>query len=417
MDALTHEGEGVVRGGKTAFIAGALPGELVRFRRTGITASTMTARCSRCSSLAAQRVTPRCAHFGVCGGCALQHLDPQAQLAAKEAELRDVLARVGQVTPARWLAPLAGPVWAYRRRARLGVKFVRKKGRVLVGFRERAAPYVAALERCEVLAEPAGSLIAPLAAHDRHPRASASSCRRSRSQSLTMPPRWCCGCWRPPHAEDRAKLAGFAAAHGVQFFLQSGGDSVPWCRLRDGGAPLYYALDDFGLACSSRPPTSSRSMRRSMRRWFPARCSCWSWMPHRACWTFSAGWATSPWHSRGARSLRSGWRGRPASSSGPAPTHVANGIANAAVPRGQPCRPGAGRCLAAAQLQPRAAGPAAHRRARGAGPGGRPCPATGVVYFLPPREPGTRSWGVGERTRHEARGGRCSRHVPAYHPR
>ena len=101
----------------------------------------------------AERVVPRCAHFGVCGGCALQHLERRAQLAAKEARAaRGPRARSARVTPARWLAPLAGPLWGYRRRARLGAKFVRKKGRVLVGFRERAAPYVAELKRCEVLA-------------------------------------------------------------------------------------------------------------------------------------------------------------------------------------------------------------------------------------------------------------------------
>ncbi|MFO1427173.1 MAG: hypothetical protein U1F11_09385 [Steroidobacteraceae bacterium] len=111
---------------------------------------------------AADRVVPRCAHFGTCGGCALQHLAPAAQLAAKRTELADALERIGRVQPQSWLAPLEGPSWGYRRRARLGAKYVSKRGRVLVGFRERAKPYVAALERCEILAPPVDALLAPL---------------------------------------------------------------------------------------------------------------------------------------------------------------------------------------------------------------------------------------------------------------
>src|SRR6185295_12680244 len=112
---------------------------------------------------AADRVTPRCAHFGVCGGCALQHLDPTSQIRAKQRELQENLERIAQAKPDEWFEPMRGPEWNYRRRARLGVKYVAKKGRVLVGFRERLAPYVAELNQCEVLSDPAGKLIRPLA--------------------------------------------------------------------------------------------------------------------------------------------------------------------------------------------------------------------------------------------------------------
>ncbi len=112
---------------------------------------------------ARDRVVPRCPHFGLCGGCALQHLDPAAQIANKQRELQDNLERIAKVTPDEWFEPMRGPEWNYRRRARLGVKYVAKKGRVLVGFRERLAPYVAELRQCEVLSEPTGRLITPLA--------------------------------------------------------------------------------------------------------------------------------------------------------------------------------------------------------------------------------------------------------------
>jgi 23S rRNA (uracil1939-C5)-methyltransferase len=194
----------------------------------------------------------------VCGGCVLQHLEPQAQLAAKDAELRDALTRVARVTPQRWLAPLAGPAWGYRRRARLGAKFVRKKGTVVVGFRERAAPYVAQLARCEVLAPPAGALIAPLAAlltqltiREHVPQIEVAVADNGIALVLRI--------LRPPLEEDRALLAQFAARHGVRLFLQPGGlDSVHELGFEGGGAaaaqqPLHYRLPRFALEMEFAP--------------------------------------------------------------------------------------------------------------------------------------------------------------------
>src|SRR5690606_20960353 len=152
--ALNHEGAGIVREGKTAFVPGALPGETITFIRTKRHRQHDDAKLIDVLVAARDRVTPKCPHFGVCGGCALQHMAPHAQLAAKERELRDNLERIAHTSPEIWLEPLRGPEWAYRRRARLGAKYVPKKGRVVVGFRERLAPYIAALESCAVLAEP-----------------------------------------------------------------------------------------------------------------------------------------------------------------------------------------------------------------------------------------------------------------------
>ncbi|HEX7417428.1 MAG TPA: hypothetical protein VF315_05165, partial [Steroidobacteraceae bacterium] len=122
--ALTHEGEGVVKTGKTAFVPGALPGELVRFVRRRRRRQHDEGRLLEVVQASPQRVAARCAHFGVCGGCALQHLAPQAQLEAKQTELRETLLRVGGADAQEWLAPLTGPVWGYRRRARLGARYV-----------------------------------------------------------------------------------------------------------------------------------------------------------------------------------------------------------------------------------------------------------------------------------------------------
>ncbi len=252
VGGLTHEGEGVVRGGKTVFVPGALPGERIRLRRTRRHRQHDEGELLEVLAPSAARVAPRCAHFGVCGGCVLQHLAPAAQLAAKEAELKSTLERVAHVAPARWLAPISGPVWAYRRRARLGAKYVYRKGRVVVGFRERAAPYVADLAGCEVLASPAGALIAPLASvltelsiRERVPQievAVADNATALVLRTLAEPP-----------AGDLALLRQFAGQHGVRLYLQPGGlESVR--PLGDGTAePLRYGLRSFGLELEFSP--------------------------------------------------------------------------------------------------------------------------------------------------------------------
>jgi 23S rRNA (uracil1939-C5)-methyltransferase len=133
------------------FIDGALPGEVVCFEDTTSCRKFDEGRVTAVQTASADRVEPRCAHFGVCGGCSLQHLDPAAQIQAKQQTLLDNLRHIGKVAPESVLPPMTGPVWGYRTKARLGVKDVVKKGRVLVGFREKRSPYVADLSRCEVL--------------------------------------------------------------------------------------------------------------------------------------------------------------------------------------------------------------------------------------------------------------------------
>jgi len=251
VDGLTHEGEGVVHGGKTVFVAGALPGERVRFRRTRRHRQHDDGELLEVLDPSASRVTPRCEHFGVCGGCALQHLSGEAQLAAKETELRDTLTRVARAAPAAWLAPLAGPVWGYRRRARLGAKYVRKKGTAVVGFRERAAPYVAQLRHCEVLAPPAGALITPLAEllnalsiREQLPQIEVAVADNGTALVLRV--------LAAPTAADLQLLAAFGAAHGVRLYLQSAGlDSVR--ELGSPGEPLRYALPQAGVELEFAP--------------------------------------------------------------------------------------------------------------------------------------------------------------------
>src|SRR5262245_25499510 len=161
--------------------------------------------------------------------------------------------------PQAWLPPLTGPVWNYRRRARLGVKYVAKKGRVVVGFRERLAPYVAALERCEVLAAPMDSLIAPLSAmlttldiRERLPQIEVAVADNATAMVLRV--------LSAPTASDLSTLRAFEQEHDVRFYLQPGGlDSVHRLMPESGSAsessepPLFYALPRFDLTLEFRP--------------------------------------------------------------------------------------------------------------------------------------------------------------------
>jgi 23S rRNA (uracil1939-C5)-methyltransferase len=249
--ALNHDAEGVVRDAKTVFVPGALPGERIRFRRLRRHRQHDEGELLEILEPSAERVVPRCAHFGICGGCAMQHLAPEAQLRAKQNELAENLQRIGRVTPDRWLASLAGPVWQYRRRARLGAKYVTKRGRVLVGFRERQKPYVAALARCEILAPPVDDLIEPLStlltglrAREFIPQievAVADNIVVLVFRNLVE-----------LDATDRAALASFGAARNLRVYLQPGGmDTI--APLAGERATLEYHLPELGLRFEFQP--------------------------------------------------------------------------------------------------------------------------------------------------------------------
>jgi 23S rRNA (uracil1939-C5)-methyltransferase len=249
--ALTHEGEGIVRGGKAVFVPGALPGESVKFRRTRSHRQHDEAELVEVLTPAPERVTPRCAHFGVCGGCALQHLSAEAQLEARNAELRDNLERLGKVTPLSWLPPLRGPVWGYRRRARLGAKYVTRKGKVLVGFRERLGPFIADVRHCDVLAPPVGDLIGPLAElimtfsiRERVPQIEVAVADNGVALVFRV--------LDPPASADLDRLREFRQTHGLRIYLQPGGlESVH--ELDTPGEPLRYRLPKFKVELEFLP--------------------------------------------------------------------------------------------------------------------------------------------------------------------
>jgi 23S rRNA (uracil1939-C5)-methyltransferase len=239
--SLTHEGRGLAHfDGKAVFVDGALPGERVRFRYTrmqrrydeGVTVEVLRA--------SPERVAPRCPHFGVCGGCSLQHLESGAQVRVKQETLADCFARIGKVQPERWLAPLTAEPWGYRRKARLGVKHVEKKGRTLVGFRERGSSFLADLSRCEVLHPAVGDRLGVLA--ETVDRLSIRDQVPQIEVAIGEGP--CVLVFRvmaPPSAADLGVLQGLADAHGFHVYLQEGGpESVR--PLPGQGIDLHYEL-------------------------------------------------------------------------------------------------------------------------------------------------------------------------------
>ena len=161
---LTHDGRGVADlDGRRVFVPDALPGELVEIALRKRRRKLQEADLVRVLEPSPERVVPPCEYFGRCGGCVLQHLDDAGQVRFKQEVVAQALVRIGGIDPEEWLAPITGPTWRYRRRARLGVKFVQGKDRVLVGFRERAAPYITDMAHCPVLMPPLDNLLGELA--------------------------------------------------------------------------------------------------------------------------------------------------------------------------------------------------------------------------------------------------------------
>lgn len=158
IESLSHEGRGVAHiDGKATFISGALPGEDVTFIYTSKRRSHDEGKIEEVLKASPDRVEPKCIHYAICGGCSLQHLSSRAQIRYKQKAMLESLQHLGKVEPEDVFEPITGDVWAYRRKARLGAKFVIKKDKVLLGFRERHGGFLADTDSCEVLHESVAS--------------------------------------------------------------------------------------------------------------------------------------------------------------------------------------------------------------------------------------------------------------------
>ncbi|HSI21790.1 MAG TPA: 23S rRNA (uracil(1939)-C(5))-methyltransferase RlmD [Methylophilaceae bacterium] len=253
IESLDQEGRGVGRiEGKVIFIDGALPGEKVTYKTTRSKASYEIGKLDQILKASAMRTQPQCPHFGVCGGCALQHMDISAQVAAKQRMLEDDLWHISKVKSETMLPPIYGPAWGYRHKARLRARFVPMKGRVLVGFHEKASSYVAVMHECHVLPSHISALIVPLqdllaklSIKDRMPQIEVAVGEHVSVLVFRV--------LDPITPEDEPLLREFADTYGVQVWLQSKGPETakPFHPL---DAPqLSYSLPEYDLVYPFKP--------------------------------------------------------------------------------------------------------------------------------------------------------------------
>ncbi len=263
IESLDLEANGVARNdGKVVFVRDALPGETVRARVVRRKPKFDVAQTLEVLRASSSRVVPCCPHFGVCGGCSMQHLDPHAQLAIKQRSLEDQLWHIGRVRPGTMLRPISGPPWGYRYRARLSVRYVSKKGGTLVGFHERGSSYVADMRECRVLPGRVSALLVPLrtlldglALRDRMPQIEVAMGDSADAAVLALVFR----VLDPVAPADREALQAFAREHAFELWFQpKGPDSIEllWAPGTGEGPPvsrLSYALPEFGLVMPYRP--------------------------------------------------------------------------------------------------------------------------------------------------------------------
>ncbi len=253
IESLDHDGRGVCHaGGKVVFVDGALPGESVDYvvRRSKPRYETADVLHVRRSS--PLRVDPPCPHFGVCGGCSLQHVDPWAQPALKQRVLEDALGHLGGVTPDMVFPPIQGSPWGYRQRARLTVRLVPSQGGLLVGFHQRRSSHVADMAQCRVLPPQVSRLvpelrrlIAGLSLADRLPQVEIAVGDDSIAVVLRH--------LVPLTGSDLSRVRAFGEQFEVRVWLQPGGPESAQPIDSDDDGLLHYALPEFGLRLGFRP--------------------------------------------------------------------------------------------------------------------------------------------------------------------
>ena len=252
VESLSHDGKGICRvEGKAIFVAGALPGERIRFSFRPEKRKYDEGALLEVLQASPDRIEAKCKHYGVCGGCSFMHLSSEKQIEAKQQVLLDGLKHIGKVQAAEILPPITTHPWGYRRKARLGVKFVHKKEKVLVGFRERNAPFLAELEQCEVLHPDAGlrltslaGLIRSLSCYDKIAQIEVAIAEETSAfvfrnlVELT--------------GDDEEKLVNYAQQEGIAIYIQPGGpDTVR--PLYPPAPRLFYRLADYDVTLDFEP--------------------------------------------------------------------------------------------------------------------------------------------------------------------
>lgn len=247
IESLDNEGRGIAHvDGKVIFIEGVLPGETVEFSSYRRKPSYEQAAVSSIIRASSQRVTPACPHFGVCGGCSLQHLNAASQMAAKQRVLEDALWHIARIKPEQIYSPIAGSSWGYRQRARFSARWVSKKGGALVGFREKRSSYVVVMDSCAVLPPAVSELIpelkqmiAGMSAPESFPQIEVAI---GDAQTVLLLRHL-----SPLSAGDEDRLRRFADAHDIVWYLQSKGPDTVKLFYPENAPLLTYTLPDYGL--------------------------------------------------------------------------------------------------------------------------------------------------------------------------
>ena len=253
IESLDHEGRGIAHAdGKVIFIEGALTGERVTYSSYRKKNNYEQAQVGQILKQTFMRVQPKCPNFGVCGGCSMQHLEARAQVAVKQRVLEDNLERIGKVKAETMLPPIYGQTWGYRQRARLSVRHVLKKGKTLVGFREKNGKYVADMQHCEILPPRIARLLPLLGelnesftVRDALPQIELAVGDHVDVLVLRI--------LQALSPSDEAAIRQFADTHQVQFWLQTKGPEtiVPFYPLD--APPLTYSLPEFGITMPFAP--------------------------------------------------------------------------------------------------------------------------------------------------------------------
>lgn len=262
VESIDQEGRGVAHvAGKTVFIDGALAGETVTYQFTRQKSTYAFAQVAHVLKPSVLRVNPACRHFGVCGGCKLQHLDFMGQVSAKQRLLENDLAHIGKVSPINMLPPLVGPAWGYRHKARLSVKYVEKKQRVLVGFNEKSTRFVADMDSCAVLTPAVSALIVPLqqlimqlSLRDKIPQIELAVGEPApNSESGSAVTVLIFRIMAVLTDSDAQLLEAFAKQYQVHVWTQSKGPDTVQPFYPPDNAPLQYRLNEFALRYPFKP--------------------------------------------------------------------------------------------------------------------------------------------------------------------
>jgi 23S rRNA (uracil1939-C5)-methyltransferase len=251
IETLSHEGRGISHfDDKVIFIRGVLPGEKVIANRSLSRAKYEEADVVEILTPSPDRIEPKCAVYGICGGCSFQHLSSENQINAKQTWLQSAFMGQAKVEPKEWLDPLQVTSWGYRRKARLGVRYVHKKEKVLVGFRERKSSFITVMDRCEVL-HPSlgdnlsvlGECIGKLSIKSQIPQIEVAIAERDTILVLRH--------LEPLTIEDEAVLRDYAERLSITWYMQSGGMNT--VKPLDDVVNLSYNLPEYNIEMAFLP--------------------------------------------------------------------------------------------------------------------------------------------------------------------